>query len=339
MNLPLLWVIQTSLQLYLPLFSSNLSFIHHHRWSSIADTAIPPSLSSVFSSGCSCLLHSPPCCLLTVLAFFGLLSFNSLACPIYFNFFHPSMTSEQTFWSLLSIKLSTFHFFHPSIQLSHLFFKSSYICHNIFHHTSSLSLLERLFEVIWVCLSSISRLILLHSLPVHHSITLSLHHVSTVWYKSCFIFRLCTAPSFTYRQMLWSMLLLPHRWKAVKKKYHKYLTATNKAIYYNTSPQDETVHGARSERILRGKHMHRNTHSHTHTQKPCQTSISQPRISLFMQQSPVKSNLHRSLWLTGCPLFHFKVKNFINLEQNWQNGREEKHSWGNNLIPPQLVLI
>lgn len=36
---------------------------------------------------------------------------------------------------------------------------------------------------------------------------------------------------------------------------------------------------------------------------------------------PIKSNLQHSFWLTGCPLFHFKIKNFINLDQIWQHGR------------------
>lgn len=63
------------------------------------------------------------------------------------------------------------------------------------------------------------------------------------------------------------------------------------------------------------------TRSHTRWE-PCQTSTSQSRVfaGLCMQQLSAKSNLHWSLRLTGCPLFSFKVKKFINLEWNWQIG-------------------
>lgn len=55
-------------------------------------------------------------------------------------------------------------------------------------------------------------------------------------------------------------------------------------------------------------------------------SISHPGICFvfvyaMIPPPSVKSNLQRSLWLTGCPLFHFKIKNFINLGQIWQDGR------------------
>lgn len=54
-----------------PFFSSNHSFARPHCWSFITDTAVPPSLSSIFSCSCLCLLDSLPCCLLTALAFLG----------------------------------------------------------------------------------------------------------------------------------------------------------------------------------------------------------------------------------------------------------------------------
>lgn len=68
-DLPLLWG-YSDLFTTLPPSLLFQSFIHpSSSLSSITDTVIPPSLSSVFSSGCLCLLDSLPCCLLTVLAF------------------------------------------------------------------------------------------------------------------------------------------------------------------------------------------------------------------------------------------------------------------------------
>lgn len=71
--LPLLWcysdLFTTSLSLSSPPIIHSSVIIADHPWSSITDTAIPPSLSFIFSRGCLCLLDSLPCCLLTVLAF------------------------------------------------------------------------------------------------------------------------------------------------------------------------------------------------------------------------------------------------------------------------------
>lgn len=82
----------------------------------------------------------------------------------------------------------------------------------------------------------------------------------------------------------------------------------------NRSPQDETV--------LRAAGETGDVNLETHTQtNPCQMSSSQSCFCLCIDPSPTKSNLQRSFWLTGCPLFHFKLKNFINPDQLWQDGR------------------
>lgn len=72
MDMPFLWGYSDLFTTFpSPFFSSNHSFARPHCWSFITDTAVPPSLSSIFSCSCLCLLDSLPCCLLTALAFLG----------------------------------------------------------------------------------------------------------------------------------------------------------------------------------------------------------------------------------------------------------------------------
>lgn len=133
-------------------------------------------------SGCLCVPHSLPCCLLTVLAllfffFFPLFlvfPFYSLPCPVLRgkNFssvsFYLSWVQSWVFEACYTINNSAFFItLHPFVEHLHLLEKFS---------TSSLFsfLREDFFEVTRVCLSSISLLIPPHSLLVHLSMHLTL---------------------------------------------------------------------------------------------------------------------------------------------------------------------
>lgn len=117
----------------------------HHSSVIIADrqSLIQPFLhlfSSVFRSGGLCLLDSLQCFLLTVIAFFGLPTFNSSPCAIFYNFLPPFSSIHPSLQSSLSI--INHHLFFLSIPpFSSLTFaeRYSYLFHNLYstHHSPS----------------------------------------------------------------------------------------------------------------------------------------------------------------------------------------------------------
>lgn len=113
--------------------------------------AIPPSLSSVFSSHYLWVRDSQSCCLPAVLAFFGLFSFNSLASPIYCDAFHP-FSIHLSIHHILKFAIYKNHYLvFPYIPpSSYLTFAQSWV---LFAHSSP--------PLISVCLSTRSHLILL----------------------------------------------------------------------------------------------------------------------------------------------------------------------------------
>lgn len=59
----------------------------------------------------------------------------------------------------------------------------------------------------------------------------------------------------------------------------------------------------------------------TLTNKPLSDVHLSVCFCLYSDPSPTKSNVRQSFWVTDCPLFHFKLKNFIKPDQLWQDGR------------------